>query len=155
MLRFDIPGREPLLLEHLVLDYNGTIALDGKLLPQAAAGIINLKEHLAVHILTADTHGTVREECACLGVPIHTFPSAGAGAHKARIVSELSGGVCCVGNGFNDMPMFKVAALSIAVLGHEGAWGPLLSKADVVTASIADALDLLLQKGRLAATLRS
>ena len=34
MLNIEIPGREPLALCHLVLDYNGTIAVDGKLLPE-------------------------------------------------------------------------------------------------------------------------
>lgn len=155
MLQFEIPGREPLLLEHLVLDYNGTIALDGKLLPRAAQQITSLKKFLAVHILTADTHGTVQAECAHLGVTVHTFPGTGAGEHKAHIVEELTGGVCCVGNGFNDIPMFGRAALSVAVIGHEGACGALLARADVVVTSIEDALDLLLRKGRLTATLRS
>lgn len=155
MLQFEIPGREPLLLKHLVLDYNGTIALDGKLLPRAAEQITSLKEFLAVHILTADTHGTVGEECGHLGVTVHTFPSAGAGRHKAQIVEGLSGGICCVGNGFNDIPMFGRAALSVAVIGHEGVCGALLAQADIVVTSIDDALDLLLRNGRLTATLRS
>lgn len=155
MLQFEIPGREPLLLAHLVLDYNGTIALDGKLLPQAAKRITHLKEFLTIHILTADTHGTVQVECAHLGVTVHTFPSAGAGQHKAQIVEGLPGGVCCVGNGFNDIPMFGQATLSVAVIGHEGVCGALLAQADVVVTSIDDALDLLLRKGRLTATLRS
>lgn len=155
MLHFEIPGREPLSLEHLVLDYNGTIALDGKLLPRAAEQITSLKEFLAVHILTADTHGTVRGECAHLRVAVHTFPSAGAGEHKAHIVENLSGGVCCIGNGFNDIPMFRQSALAVAVIGHEGACGALLAQADVVVTSIDDALDLLLRRGRLTATLRS
>lgn len=154
MLRFDIPGREPLLLEHLVLDYNGTIARDGKLLPQAAKRIAALKKYLAVHILTADTHGTVLAECASLCAAIHTFPSANAGEHKAHIVEDLSGGVCCVGNGYNDIPMFAKSALSVAVIGREGACGALLAKADVIVHSPDDALDLLLREGRLIATLR-
>ena len=32
MIRFDIPGREPLTIDFLVLDYNGTIAVDGALI---------------------------------------------------------------------------------------------------------------------------
>ncbi len=33
MLEIDIPGKSTLKLSHLVLDYNGTVACDGHLLP--------------------------------------------------------------------------------------------------------------------------
>ena len=33
MLTIPIPGRSALQLQHIVLDYNGTIALDGELMP--------------------------------------------------------------------------------------------------------------------------
>lgn len=92
---------------------------------------------------------------ACLWDCLQLLYCAGAGRHKAQIVEGLPGGVCCVGNGFNDIPMFGRAALSVAVIGHEGACGALLAQADVVVTSIDDALDLLLRKGRLTATLRS
>ena len=36
MIAVDIPGYRELRLEHLVLDYNGTLAEDGKLLPGVA-----------------------------------------------------------------------------------------------------------------------
>ena len=36
MIAVDIPGLRELRLEHLVLDYNGTLAEDGKLLPGVA-----------------------------------------------------------------------------------------------------------------------
>ena len=29
MIKIEIPGRETIEIEHVVLDYNGTIALDG------------------------------------------------------------------------------------------------------------------------------
>lgn len=32
MLKIQIPGRKPIILEHLVLDFNGTIAIDGKII---------------------------------------------------------------------------------------------------------------------------
>ena len=36
MIRIDVPGREIIEIEHVVLDYNGTIALDGQLIEGAA-----------------------------------------------------------------------------------------------------------------------
>ena len=46
------------------------------------------------------------------------------------------------------------AALSIAIMGKEGACGKLLTCADVVVTNVFDAFDLLLRTERLRATLR-
>lgn len=74
---------------------------------------------------------------------------------KLRILSSLGAEHCiAIGNGRNDVPMCQTAALSIAVMGTEGAYGKLLSECDVCTTSIADALDLLMLPKRLVATLR-
>ena len=156
MITVDIPGREaPLQIRHVVLDYNGTIARDGQLLPEAAQRITALAEQVPVYILTADTYGNVEAQCRPLNVCIKTFPQAGAAVCKARIVSDLGLGVCAVGNGFNDIPMFDAAELAIAVMEREGVCAKLISHADVLTASPADALDLLLKPDRLRATLRT
>ena len=116
MIRIEIPGREPLEIAHVVLDYNGTIAVDGALLPSVRQRLEQLSQAVEIHVLTADTYGTVQEQCRMPGVAVHTFPRAGAAACKAEIVSALQGGVVCFGNGFNDIPMFSLAALSVAVL---------------------------------------
>jgi soluble P-type ATPase len=50
--------------------------------------------------------------------------------------------------------MLQAAALGIAVLGPEGLAAEAWQAADVVMASIHDALDLLLHPRRLVATLR-
>lgn len=155
MLKIDIPGRPSLTLSHLVLDYNGTIALNGALLPAAAERILLLKPFLAVHVLTADTYGTVQAECAPLGIAVETFPNGCAAQAKASIVRFLSGGVCAFGNGFNDIEMFRAAELSVAVLEGEGMCASLLPHADVLVKSVADGLDLLIHPDRLRATLRA
>ena len=36
MIQIEIPGRDLITIEHLVLDYNGTIAEDGHLIPGVA-----------------------------------------------------------------------------------------------------------------------
>lgn len=155
MIRIDIPGRESLTVSHVVLDYNGTIAEDGRLINGLAERITKLKEHVQLYILTADTYGTVTQQCKGLGIEVKTFPTSGAGRFKKKIVEELEGGVCCLGNGFNDIPMLDCADLSIAVLDREGMCAELLSHADVLVSSPLDGLDLLLKPSRLIATLRS
>ena len=139
MIRIEIPGRvEPLEIAHVVLDYNGTVAVDGRLFESVRSRLPGLLELVSVHVLTADTYGTVRAQC-----------------EPREIVEKLRGGVACFGNGFNDIPMFALADLSVAVLEGEGLCAALLPHADVLAATAADALDLLLKPDRLRATLRS
>lgn len=155
MFTIEIPGRAPMHIDHVVLDYNGTVAVDGLLLEGVAERIGRLRHMAAVHVLTADTYGTVRRQCEGLGVLVETFPREGAALCKEEIVRSLEGGVVCVGNGFNDIQMFDAAALSIAVLETEGVCAGLLAHADVLVRASVDALDLLLIPDRLRATLRN
>lgn len=155
MIQIDIPGRESLAVRHVVLDYNGTLAQDGMLIEGVEERLLKLKEQVEVHVLTADTYGTVRQQCEPLGVSVETFPRAGAGACKLEIVQDLGQGVVCIGNGFNDVPMFDAAMLSIGVLEREGSFAGIVAHVDVLTRGIVDALDLLLKPDRLRATLRS
>lgn len=155
MLIVDIPGRERLTLSTLLLDYNGTIAADGRLIPEAAERILKLRENLQVRILTADTFGTVAQECNDLGIEIQTFPRSGAAECKKEIAMNAGPGVVCLGNGFNDIGMFDESDLSIAVIDREGMCAALLMHADVVVTSPADGMDLLIHTDRLRATLRT
>ncbi len=154
MIRIEVPGRESFSIAHVALDFNGTIALDGALMPGVAERLLALSAIAEVHVLTADTFGSAARECTGTNAKLETFPSGAAAAQKRAIVDGLAGGVACVGNGFNDADMFDAADLSIAVVGGEGAWAGLLAHADIVTTSPIDALDLLLNPGRLKATLR-
>ena len=155
MIRIEIPGRETLTIEHVVLDYNGTIAVDGLVLEELKPRLQALLKEVTVTVLTADTYGTVRAQCEPLGLRVETFPREGASACKAEIVGKLQGGRVCFGNGYNDMAMFDLAELSVAIMEGEGVCGALLAHADVVVRSAADALDLLLKPDRLRATLRT
>ena len=153
MLEIDIPGRGTFGIRHVVCDYNGTIADDGHLIEGVASRIREIAEFAEVSVLTADTFGTVRAECDDL--PVDVFARDDASARKASIVRELGAEGCvCIGNGFNDIAMFGEAALSIAIMGKEGACGKLLTCADVVVTNVLDAFDLLLRTNRLRATLR-
>lgn len=156
MLLFNIPGREKIQIKNIVFDYNGTLAIDGIISEKIKNNIMKLKELADIYIVTADTNGSVIENCASLGVKIKTFPRENAGAEKERIVETLGGaGTLCIGNGYNDMLMAEKCALCICILGKEGCYGKLLTLADVVVTSIDDAIDLLLKPHRLIATLRN
>ncbi len=156
MFTLDIPGHATLTLDHLVLDVNGTIALDGALLPGVAERLEALRPTLTLHLVTADTHGRQQEIDRALGLTATLLPAGIDQAEaKAALVRALGAArVAAIGNGANDALMLDEAALGICVLGPEGTALACLLQADVVVSSIADALDLLLHPRRLVATLR-
>lgn len=155
MIKIEIPGFKCFELEYLLLDYNGTIAVDGKIDKKVAQKIQNLAKTLSVYVLTADTHGTVLANCKDLLVNVHTFSHSKAMQAKLEITKKLGQKKCvAIGNGRNDYLMLQESALSIGVIGTEGASGKLLAAADIVVTNIYDALDLLLYTKRIIATLR-
>ncbi len=155
MKTYHIPGLGRLEIIHLVLDYNGTIARDGALLPEAAERMAALAQDLTVHVVTADTFGSVRAELAGLPCAVAVLPPGNQAEAKRDFVRELGAERCAaVGNGRNDRLMLAEAALGMCVMGDEGASVQTLTSAHVATRSIAEALDLLLHPLRLTATLR-
>ena len=156
MLTVEIPGCGRLALEHLALDLNGTLALDGEVLPGVAERLAALSPHLQIHLLTADTRGRGAATAAALGIRLHRLAPGGDEADQKRAFVESLGaeGVAAVGNGANDAEMLAAAALGVAVLGPEGLALPAWQKADLVVPDINAALDLLLGPQRLIATLR-
>ncbi len=156
MLTILIPGWRELRLNEAVLDVNGTLSLDGILLPGVAERVTRLRATLAVHLLSADTHGTLEAIARELGVAgVRLRPGEPEPEQKAAYVRQLGpDSVVAIGNGNNDVGMLREAALGIVVLGPEGLAVPALVAADVVTRSATDALDLLLVPRRLIATLR-
>jgi soluble P-type ATPase len=157
VITFDIPGFAQVRLEHLVLDFNGTLARDGTLLPGVRELIASLAESLQVHVVTADTFGRAAAELG--GLPLKlTVLAAGDDQAQAKLdyVKALgAAGVVAVGNGRNDRLMLHAAEISMAVIQREGAAAATVCAADIVATSIRDALELLTNAGRLTATLRS
>jgi len=150
-IQLELPAG-PVRFKRLVLDYTGTLSADGQLLPGVRERLEALAPDLMIHILTADTFGTARQEVADLPLEIRVIRD---GMEKARVVVTMGPDeVIAIGNGRNDIPMMNVAGLSIAVVGPEGAAAGLLAAVDVVTTDINDALDLILHPLRLKATLR-
>ena len=148
----EIPGGPTLELAHLLLDVNGTLTNRGDLIGNVEAKLERLQEQLEVHLLSADTFGSLSRLAATLGVHASIVRDA---AGKVAAVRELGAERCAaIGNGRNDEGMLRDAALGIGVIGPEGAAAATLAAADVVCGSIGDALDLLLDDRALAATLR-
>lgn len=156
MLKINIPDYKLLQIEHLVLDYNGTLAQDGQIIEGVENKLRKLSTQIEVHILTADTFGTVKSQLTESFINIEIIEKDKEGIdYKSEFVKSLGQKkVISIGNGNNDAQMLKNAALGIAIIGHEGAAVKALMNADIVINSIKGALDLLINKRRLIATLR-
>ncbi len=156
MIDVEIPGWGRLQLEHLVLDYNGTLAVDGCCCEGVRERLTALAAHLQVHIITADTFGRVAAEMDGVPCKVTVLPAENQDAGKLAYVNELGAGrTVSMGNGRNDRLMLEASALGVALILAEGACMRTLLAADVVCTSAADALDLLSHPLRLTATLRS
>jgi soluble P-type ATPase len=156
MLELQIPGFNDLCLKHLVLDYNGTLACDGRPLKGVQERLDALSENLIIHILTADTFGTVQSQVAAWHCRVEVIPRDQEAEAKVRYVKSLGAKqAVAVGNGRNDRLMLKEVALGIAVVQTEGTAVETLWAADLVVPGVLEALDLLLHPQRLKATLRS
>lgn len=157
MIEIEIPGEGKICLKNVVFDFNGTLAEDGFLCEGVAARIRELAARgVKIFLLTSDTYGSAAQQWQGLPGEVKIFPGDGAAQEKRKIVEEL-GRECTatVGNGRNDVEMFKVSRLAIAVVGREGCFSGALTAADIVVTSIVDALDILLKPERIKATLRT
>ena len=156
MIDVDIPGFKPLHLEHLVLDYNGTLAVDGEPIDGVGKRLNDLSEHLRVYVITADTFGKVKARLKNIECTIIILQGENQHEQKLAFVNTLNAQrTVCIGNGRNDRRMLNGAALGIGVIQQEGASSEALLAAHLVVKDINSALDILLNPKRLIATLRS
>lgn len=155
-MNVEIPGYGNLTIKHVVMDYNGTLAVDGVPLPGVAGSLEPLAGSLQLHVLTADTFGKAAaglKEMPCL---LSVLSRGDQAAAKRDYVKKLGAAqTVAIGNGRNDRLMLQTAVLGICVLLEEGAAVETLQSADIVCPSIVSALELLARPLRLTATLRS
>jgi soluble P-type ATPase len=155
MIEIDIPGNKILQLEHLVLDYNGTIAFDGALIDGVKKCLTELSQELTIHVITADTFGSVKKALKDIDCKLAVIPLEHQDVAKLEFVEKIGcEKTVSMGNGLNDRLMLKSSALGIAIVSGEGAAFETLASADVVCTDILSALSLLIQPLRLMATLR-
>lgn len=157
MIVLEIPGYPTIRIEHVTFDYNGTLAVDGFLIDGLKEKIVALsKRNVDVYILTADTFGLVKEQCEDLPVNIEIFSKDNISEKKKKFVEKIGPETnIAIGNGKNDREMFEKSKISIVVMGKEGCCVTSMLAADIVVNTPMDALDLLLNNGRMVATLRT
>lgn len=153
---FEIPGRKTTEIKNIIFDFNGTIAVDGKLI-EGVAGLINdLSPNIRFHVITADTFGSVEKELENVNCSIVKIPEENQDKNKRDfLISIGKDKTLCVGNGNNDKLMLKEAAIGIAILLEEGVCVDALFAADIACKSIEDVFAYFKTPDRLKATLRN
>lgn len=157
MITIDIPGYRTLNIKNVVFDFNGTIAEDGMIIEEVKELMFDLaNKGVGIFVLTADTNGSVENECVGLPLKVEIFNQGNALSEKKKVVERLgSDGTVAFGNGRNDIEMFKSSALSIGVMGSEGLFSKSIIEADIIVNNIIDGINMLLKPNRLKATLRN
>ena len=155
MIQIEVPDFGLLRISNIVCDYNGTLAVDGKLLPEVSERINDISG-AEVHVITADTFGFAQEQLADTNCRLTICPKENQAIWKRDYVRSLNAATsACIGNGRNDRLMLKEAALGIALLQAEGASVETVLNAHIVCASVIDAFEYFTKPKRLIATLRS
>ncbi len=155
MIEIKIPGFKNLTIEYLVLDYNGTLALDGVPYECVYQLLEKLSKKLKIYILTADTFGNVSKYAQDLHSEVKILKELPISNAKNNFVLKIGQeNTIAIGNGKNDEKMLGTAALGIGLIQKEGICKDTLLQADIVYNSICDALLSLLNIKRLIASLR-
>jgi soluble P-type ATPase len=155
MFELDIPGFDPVQLEHLVSDFTGTLSLDGRLLPGVRDRLNTIAGFMKIHILTADTFGMAKTELEGIPCEIVILTGEDHDVRKEEYVRKLDAErVIAFGNGNNDRRMLKAARVGMAVSQGEGCSVEALFAANIHVTGADIGLDLLLHPKRLKATLR-
>jgi len=154
MISIQRPGQEPLEIEFVLIDFEGTLASDRRVHPKAKDKINLLSKRTKIYVLTKAekeiTEDALRRVKAEIVYPVE----GGASRQKLDLLRQLGPTrTVAIGNGVDDAPMMEEAGLGICVIGKEGTSIEAMMKADVVVSNVLDALDFLLKPLRQKATL--
>ena len=98
-----IPARGTIEIKNVLFDYNGTLAVDGKLIDGVAEAINDLSFGFDFHVITADTFGSVKKELKDVNCRLIVIPEENQDQAKLDYLLKLGKELTlCVGNGRND-----------------------------------------------------
>jgi soluble P-type ATPase len=153
-MTFNIPGRDPLTIDTIILDLNGTLQVGGELVD----GVKPRLKQLAglgykVVFFTGNTRNDADGLAEELGIEWQLAKDAAA---KRDLALSMKPETCAsIGNGLIDAELMDVVALGIVTLQGEGVHITTMQNSDIIIPTINDALDLFIDEQRLIATLRS
>jgi soluble P-type ATPase len=154
MIHIQRPGQEPLEIDFILFDFEGTLASDRRIYPKAKDKINLLSKRTKIYILAKDEKERVEEALKKVKAEIVYLTEGESSQKKLDVLRQLGATrTVVVGNGADDGPMMEEAVFGLCVIGKEGASSEAVKNADVVFTDILDALDFLLKPLRQKATL--
>ena len=153
---FKIPGRDTVEINDVLFDYNGTIAIDGRLIEGVAESINKLAGEINFHIITADTFGSVEKALSKVDCKVVKIPEGQQDTSKLDYLHKLGKEkTMSVGNGRNDRLMLKESVIGVVLVQDEGACIEAFMAADIVCKSVMDVFAFFKTPNRMKATLRN
>ncbi len=154
MIRIERPGLSPVEIEFVLIDLEGTLAIDRRVHPKAKDKINLLSKRARIYILTKEKKELIEENLRKVKAEIVYFAESGSSQRKLDLLHQLGPARCvAIGNGADDAAMIKEAAIGISIIGKEGSAGEAVRNSDLVFTDILDALEFLLKPLRQKTTL--
>lgn len=155
MIELNIPCYKKINVDNIVFDYNGTLAVDGRLIDGIKEKLVEISKLVKPYIITADTFGTVKKNFEDIDVEIKIISKENGSIDKLNFIKQLGANITiAVGNGNNDELMLRESVIGVSILGKEGLSTKALLASDMVINDIEDIFDMIISEKRMIATLR-
>ena len=154
MILIQKPGQEPLSIEFILIDFEGTLASDRRVHPKARDKLNLLSKRSKIYILAKGEQEAIGEILKKVKAEVIYLTEGEASQRKLDLLRQVGATrAVAIGNGVDDAAMIEEAGLGICIIGKEGTSAEATKKADVVFTDILHALDFLLKPLRHKATL--
>jgi soluble P-type ATPase len=154
MISIQRPGMESLDIHFVLIDFEGTLAMDGRVHPRAKDKVNLLSKRATLYIVTKSSKEKVEETLRKMKVEVLYVTEGDSSQQKLNVLQRLGPHqTAVIGNGLDDARIMEQAGLGMCVIGKEGSSAEALAKADLVVTHVLDALDFLLKPLRQRATL--
>ena len=154
MISIQRPGMEDLDIHFVLIDFEGTLAMDGRVHPKAKDKVNLLSKRATIYILTKSNREKVEETLRKMKAEILYVAEGDSSQQKLNVLQRLGPHqTAVIGNGLDDGQIMEQAGLGMCVIGKEGSSTEAMAKADLVVTHVLDALDFLLKPLRQRATL--
>jgi soluble P-type ATPase len=145
---------EDLDIHFVLIDFEGTLAMDGRVHPKAKDKVNLLSKRATIYILTKSNREKVEETLRKMKAEILYVAEGDSSQQKLNVLQRLGPHqTAVIGNGLDDGQIMEQAGLGMCVIGKEGSSAEAMAKADLVVTHVLDALDFLLKPLRQRATL--
>ena len=154
MILIQKPGQEPLVIEFILIDFEGTLASDRRVHPKARDKLNLLSKRSKIYILAKGEQEAIGEILKKVKAEVIYLTEGEASQRKLDLLRQVGATrAVAIGNGVDDAAMIEEAGLGICIIGKEGTSAEAMKKAEVVFTDILHALDFLLKPLRHKATL--